>query len=97
MSPTSKNAQESPVHDCLIVKATNKYVAVDALQEAMAARLGFAAALDVSWIGDGGVLCSEIILDERHQPTGWKAETTPEFEVITGNDDDDDFEVIEDI
>ena len=97
MSPTSKNVQECPVHDCLIVKATNKDVAVDALQGAIIARLGFAAALDVSWIGDGGVLCSEITLDESHQPTGWKAEITPEFEVITGYDDDDDFEVIEDI
>jgi hypothetical protein len=82
-----------PVHDCLIVKATDQEAGIEAIQEAMTSRLGFTPALDVSWLDEYAKVKSKIILDEKYPPQSNKSKTDPIDHTVI---DDDSFDVIED-
>jgi hypothetical protein len=83
-----------PVHDCLIVKATDQEAAIEAIQEAMISRLGFTPALDVSWLDENKELQSKIILDEEYSLQNSKLKADPIDHTVI--DDDGGFDVLED-
>lgn len=82
-----------PVHDCLVVKATDEATAIEAIQEAMISRLGFTPALDVSWLDEKQQLQTKIILDEKGQSQNGRLKTEPMDNSVI---DDGSFDVLED-
>ena len=79
-----------PVHDCLMVKVSDKEAAVKALQKSMKHHLDYIPTMDVSWFAEDGVKHQEI---EEGNGQEQKSDYFQPTEIWP--EEDDDFEVIE--
>ena len=89
-----KDVVSYPVHDCLIVKASDKDIALQEIQNSMMRHEGFIPTVDISWLDDQGQLETEIVVGNfpTKQALSCKLADS-EAEV---DDLDDDFDVLED-
>lgn len=89
-----KDVISYPVHDCLIVKASDKDIALQEIQNSMKRHEGFSPTVDISWLDNRGQVQTEIVVGNfpTKQTFSCKlADSEPEVDDL-----EDDFDVLED-